>query len=170
MLSKNSPHYLPVWPYISALNYYIIRYADVLLWRAEAAIESDDLETARTYINRVRNRAKTGDYVKTIDVTADAGNYSIDIYTQPFSSKSDAIQALRTERRMEFAHEGHRFFDLVRWGIAAEVMNSYFETEKQIRSHLTNAAFIKGKHEYQPIPQVQMDLSQGNMVQNPNYE
>lgn len=169
MLSANSPHYLPVWPYVTALNYYIIRYADVLLWRAEAAIETNDLETGRTYINRVRNRAKTGDYVKTMDDTADAGNYSIDIYTQPFSSKNEAIEALRTERRLEFAHEGHRFFDLVRWGIAAEVMNSYFQTEKQIRSHLTNAAFVKGKNEYQPIPQVQMDLSQGNMVQNPNY-
>jgi starch-binding outer membrane protein, SusD/RagB family len=105
-----------------------------------------------------------------MDGTADAGNYSIDIYTQPFSSKNDAIEALRTERRVEFAHEGHRFFDLVRWGIAADVMNSYFESEKKIRSHLTNAAFVKGKHEYMPIPQVQIDLSQGNMVQNPNYE
>jgi hypothetical protein len=118
----------------------------------------------------VRNRAKTGNYVKTMDGTADAGNYLIDIYTQPFSSKNEAIEALRTERRLEFAHEGHRFFDLVRWGIAAEVMNSYFESEKQIRSHLTNAAFVEGKNEYMPIPQVQMDLSQGNMVQNPNYE
>ncbi len=169
MLSKNSPHYLPVWPYVTALNYYIIRYADVLLWRAEAAIESNDLETARTYINRVRNRAKTGGYVKRMDGTADAGNYSIDIYAQPFSSKNEATEALRTERRVEFAHEGHRFFDLVRWGIAADVMNSYFESEKQIRSHLTNAAFVEGKNEYMPIPQVQMDLSQGNMVQNPNY-
>ena len=170
MLSKNSPYYLPVWPYVTALNYYIIRYADVLLWRAEAAIESNDLETGRTYINRVRNRAKTGSYVKTMDGTADAGNYVIDIYTQPFSSKNEAMEALRTERRLEFAHEGHRFFDLVRWGIAADVMNSYFESEKQIRSHLTNAVFTIGKNEYQPIPQVQMDLSQGNMVQNPNYE
>jgi len=170
MLSKNSPYYLPVWPYVTALNYYIIRYADVLLWRAEAAIESNDLETGRTYINRVRNRAKTGSYVKTMDGTADAGNYVIDIYTQPFSSKNEATEALRTERRLEFAHEGHRFFDLVRWGIAADVMNSYFESEKQIRSHLTNAVFTIGKNEYQPIPQVQMDLSQGNMVQNPNYE
>ncbi|MDK2842630.1 MAG: starch-binding outer membrane protein SusD/RagB family [Anaerophaga sp.] len=170
MLSTNSPHYLSVWPYVTALNYYIIRYADVLLWRAEAAIESNDLETGRAYINMVRNRAKTGNYVKTMDGTADAGNYLIDIYTQPFSSKNEAIEALRTERRLEFAHEGHRFFDLVRWGIAAEVMNSYFESEKQIRSHLTNAAFVEGKNEYMPIPQVQMDLSQGNMVQNPNYE
>jgi hypothetical protein len=169
MLSIHSPHYLSVWPYVTALNYYIIRYADLLLWRAEAAIETDDLETGRTYINMVRNRAKTGSYVKTMDGTADAGNYVIDIYTEPFLSKNEAIEALRTERRLEFAHEGHRFFDLVRWGIAAEVMNSYFASEKQIRSHLTNAVFVKGKHEYMPIPQVQMDLSQGNMVQNPNY-
>jgi len=104
-----------------------------------------------------------------MDGTAYAGNYSIDIYTQPFSSKSDAIEALRIERRLEFAHEGHRFFDLVRWGVAAEIMNSYLQKEKQIRSHLTNANFVEGKNEYMPIPQVQMDLSQGNMVQNPKY-
>lgn len=170
MLSKNSPYYLPVWPYVTSLNYYVIRYADLLLWRAEAAIESGDLETGRIYINMVRNRAKTGSYVKTMDGTADAGNYVIDIYTQPFTSKDEATEALRTERRLEFAHEGHRFFDLVRWGIAADVMNSYFESEKQIRSYLTNAVFVEGKNEYMPIPQVQIDLSQGNMVQNPNYE
>ncbi|MHA7110458.1 RagB/SusD family nutrient uptake outer membrane protein [Sunxiuqinia elliptica] len=169
LLSTNSPHYLAVWPYITAVNYYIIRYADVLLWRAEAAIETNDLETGRTYINMVRERARDGMYVKTMDGSADAANYVIDSYQTAFGSKDAALAALRTERRLEFAHEGHRFFDLVRWGIASEVMNSYFESEKQLRSHLANAAFVAGKHEYQPIPQTQMDLSQGAMVQNPNY-
>lgn len=168
MLSVNSPYYLTVWPYVTALNYFIIRYADVLLWRAEAAIETGDLETARTCINRVRNRAKTGSYVKTMDGSADASNYVIETYSQ-FSSMEEAVTALRTERRLEFAHEGHRFFDLVRWGIAADVMNQYFESEKKLRSHLTNAEFVEGKNEYQPIPQIQMDLSQGNMVQNSKY-
>lgn len=169
LLSINSPYYLSVWPYITALNYYVIRYADVLLWRAEAAIESNDLETGRKYINEVRKRARDGSYVKTMDGTADAANYVINTYETAFSSKAEAVEALRTERRMEFAQEGHRFFDLVRWGVAADVMNTYFTGEKQLRSHLVNAVFIKGKHEYQPIPQKQMDLSQGEMVQNPNY-
>ncbi len=169
MISKNSPYYLPSWPYVTAVNYYIIRYADLLLWKAEAAIESDQLEVGREYINRVRNRAKTGYYVQTMDGAADAGNYMIDTYETPFGSKAEALSALRTERRVEFAQEGHRFFDLVRWGIAADVMNTYFTKEKVLRSHLVNAAFVAGKHEYQPIPQAQMDLSQGSMVQNPNY-
>ena len=169
LLSINSPYFLPIWPYITALNYYIIRYADILLWRAEAAIELDDLETGRKYINMVRSRAETGGYVKTMDGTSDASNYAIGTYDLTFASKEAAIDALRTERRLEFAHEGHRFFDLVRWGFASEVMNKYLESEKLFRSHLTNAVFVKGKNEYQPIPQTQMDLSQSDMVQNPGY-
>ncbi len=169
LLSTKSPYYLSTWPYVTALNYYVIRYADVLLWRAEAAIETNDLETGRHYINEVRERARDGDHVKTMDGTADAANYVINTYDTAFGSKAKAIEALRTERRMEFAQEGHRFFDLVRWGIAADMLNSYFTSEKKLRSHLANATFVKGKHEYQPIPQSQMDLSQGKMVQNPNY-
>ena len=169
MISKNSPYYLPSWPYVTAVNYYIIRYADLLLWKAEAAIESGDLETGRQYINEIRTRAKNGSYVQTMDGSADAGNYLINTYDIAFGSKEEALAALRTERRLEFAHEGHRFFDLVRWGIAADVMNAYFASEKLLRSHLVNASFIAGKHEYQPIPQAQIDLSQGNMVQNPDY-
>ncbi len=169
MISKNSPYYLPSWPYVTAVNYYVIRYADLLLWKAEAAIETNDLETGRQYINRVRNRAKTSYYVQTMDGSADAGNYQINTYDTAFGSKAEALTALQLERRLELAHEGHRFFDLVRWGVAAQVMNDYFASEKLLRSHLVNAAFVAGKHEYQPIPQSQIDLCQGNMVQNPNY-
>ncbi|MCG8685881.1 MAG: RagB/SusD family nutrient uptake outer membrane protein, partial [Desulfobacterales bacterium] len=169
MISKNSPYYLPSWPYVTAVNYYVIRYADLLLWKAEAAIETNDLEAGRQYINRVRNRAKTSYYVQTMDGSADAGNYRINTYDTAFGSKAEALTALQLERRLELAHEGHRFFDLVRWGVAAQVMNDYFTSEKRLRSHLVNAAFVAGKHEYQPIPQSQIDLCQGNMVQNPNY-
>lgn len=169
LVSTKSAYYLSIWPYVNALNYYIIRYADVLLWRAEAAIETNDLETGRHYINMIRQRAKDSQYVKTIDGTANAANYLINTYDTAFTSKNEAISALRTERRLEFAQEGHRFFDLVRWGIADQVMNTYFAREKSLRSHLINAAFVKGKNEYQPIPQTQIDLCQGNMVQNPGY-
>ncbi|NOY95599.1 MAG: RagB/SusD family nutrient uptake outer membrane protein [Chlorobi bacterium] len=169
MLSKNSPYILGTWPYVTALNYYIIRYADLLLWKAEAEIETGNLEKGREYINLVRQRAKNSEYVKTVDGSADAANYLINTYAQPFAGKAEALEALRMERRLELAHEGHRFFDIVRWGIAAQVMNSYFDVEKTKRSHLVNARFVAGKHEYQPIPQSQIDLSQGNMKQNPNY-
>nr|WP_321358787.1 RagB/SusD family nutrient uptake outer membrane protein [uncultured Draconibacterium sp.] len=169
MISKNSPYFLTVWPYVSALNYYIIRYADVLLWKAEAEIQLGNLDEGRTYINRIRERAKNSQYVQTVDGSEDAANYLINTYDS-FANKSEAVEALQMERRLEFAQEGHRFFDLVRWGIAADVMNNYFDTEKLKRSHLTNAYFTAGKNEYQPIPQTQIDLCQGDMQQNPNYD
>ena len=169
IVSKNSSYYLAIWPYVNALNVYIIRYADVLLWRAEAAIELGDLTTGLKYINQVRERAMNSQTVKTADGTSDAAKYRIGLYPS-FSDKEEAIRALRTERRLEFALEGERFFDLVRWGIASDVMNTYFEHEKTFRSHLQNARFIKGTHEYGPIPQAVIDLAKNGIIeQNPGY-
>lgn len=175
VISANDPNYLPSWPYVTAANYHIIRYADVLLWKAEASIALDDLEAGRTYINMVRERAKTGTYIQNLEGTADAANYLIATYDTPFDTKEEAILALRTERRLEMAHEGHRFFDLVRWGIAADVINTYLEKEKIERGYLTGATFVAGKHEYMPIPQSQIDAGGtdegGNSLttQNPGY-
>jgi hypothetical protein len=174
VLSANSSFYLPVWPYVNALNYYIIRYADVLLWRAEALIETGDLEGARTIINKIRLRVQTGSKIMTLDGSAMAANYSVGLYPV-FTNYDQAIVALQTERRLEFAHEGHRFFDLVRWGIAEDIMNSYIASEKNIRSYLNGVNFVGGKHEYFPIPQSQVDLGgkdeNGTLLitQNPGY-
>lgn len=169
MVSMNSSYYLAIWPYVNALNFYIIRYSDVLLWKAEAAAEQGNLATALEYINMVRERASNTNGVKTPDGSADAANYRTGLYTA-FTSKDQAIEALRTERRLEFALEGQRFFDLVRWGIAAETINTYLEREKTFRSHLQNANFRKGVHEYFPIPQAVIDLSVNNAIeQNPGY-
>lgn len=115
LVSLNSTYYSPIWPYVNALNFYVIRYADLLLWRAEAAIETGDLETGRKYINMIRERAKNTQHVKTMDQSQDAANYKVEVYNEPFKSKNEAMQALRMERRLEMAHEGIRFFDLVRW-------------------------------------------------------
>ena len=121
------------------------------------------------YINQVRERAMNSQTVKTEDGSQDAAKYKVGLY-KSFSGKEEAIQALRTERRLEFALEGERFFDLVRWGIAADVMNSYLKHEKTFRSHLQNAKFIKGIHEYGPIPQTVIDLAQKGVIeQNPGY-
>jgi len=156
VMSANDPHYLASWPYVTSSNYLIIRYADVLLWKAEALIELDDLPGGRMYINMVRDRAKTGNYIQNLDNTADAANYLIEPYST-FASKEEAITALRTERRLEMAHEGQRFFDLVRWGIAAEVINTYLVKEQIKRGYLSGATFVAGKNEYMPIPQSQID-------------
>ena len=166
----NSTYYSPIWPYVNALNFYVIRYADLLLWRAEAAIETGDLETGRKYINMIRERAKNTQHVKTMDQSQDAANYKVGVYDELFKSKNEAVQALRMERRLEMAHEGIRFFDLVRWGVADEVINAYIAKEKVFRSHLQNAHFVKGKHEYFPIPQSMIDICGTEvMKQNPGY-
>jgi len=169
VVSANSSSYLPVWPYVNALNYYVIRYADLLLWKAEAAIELGDLETGRQYINQVRERAMNSEPVMMLDGNAPAANYLVQPYTS-FAGYDEAIAALRTERRLELAHEGHRFFDLVRWGIAAQVINDYLEVERTRRTHLSGAQFEAGKHEYMPIPQAQIDLVGADLIdQNPGY-
>ena len=166
VLSANSEHYLPTWPYINALNYYIIRYADVLLWKAEALIETGDLDGGKDLINIVRNRAKNGNKVMSLDGLSTAANYIVDEYVS-FSNYEEAIRALRLERRLEFAHEGHRFFDLSRWGIAENILNSYFASEKIITPYLNDVVFQKGKHEYFPIPQSQIDLGGKDDSGNP---
>lgn len=170
VVSKKSTHYLSIWPYVNALNFYVIRYPDVLLWRAEAAIQQNDFPTALKYINMVRKRAKDSKTVQWFDGSGDAAKYKVGLYNN-FTSKEQALEAVRTEHRLEFAMEGKRFFDLVRWGIADDVLNTYFESEKKNRSHLTNAKFTKNKNEYYPVPQSIIDLADNDVItQNPGYD
>ena len=153
----------------TAKNYNIIRFADVLLMAAEAEIEAGSLETARQYINRVRTRAANpAGFVQNAPA-----NYQIKLYTTPFADQSFARKAVRFERRLELAMEGHRFFDLVRWGVAAEVLNTYWAVEKDRRIYKRGSAgFTKGKNEYYPIPDrvIQIATAGGNTLeQNPGY-
>ena len=161
------------WPWgASALNWQIIRYADLLLYKAEALIEmgsADNLDEARTLINRVRDRARKSAYVKDFNnPTRDAANYSIGLYPAAGWNQDYARKALRTEMRLEKAMEGERFYDLVRWGIAKEVMNNYFKAEKDNRIYYQNASFETGE-EYFPVPVAQYNFSGGKYVQNPGY-
>ncbi|MFW5726198.1 MAG: RagB/SusD family nutrient uptake outer membrane protein [Bacteroidota bacterium] len=154
----------------SGLNFMIIRYAEVLLWKAEALIESNqDLDLARELINQVRLRAKNSTYVQTLDDSGDAANYVIEPYPDDNWNQDFAREALRFERRLELAMEGHRFFDLVRWNKAATVMNQYYQTEAEKVQYLEGAVFVAGKHEYLPVPQVEIDLAPSLYTQNPNY-
>lgn len=170
-LSPESPDATQGWPWgASALNWQIIRYADLLLYKAEALIEiGTDLEQARNLINRVRSRAKASSYVKDFNDPAKyAANYNIGLYPAQGWNQDYARKALRTEMRLEKAMEGERFFDLVRWGIAKETMNNYFEAEKDNRVYYQNASFETGE-EYFPIPVAQYNFSGGIYVQNPGY-
>lgn len=148
---------------IFSLNTVLIRYADVLLWKAEALIELDRWDEALPIINRLRERA-----ANSTGRLNNASLYRIGDYTS-FADKDEARQALRWERRLELGLEGHRFFDLVRWGIAKETIDSYLTTERGRKPYLEDAAFTRNKHEYLPIPNQQINLSGGIYVQNPGY-
>ena len=170
-ISPESPDMIKGWPWgASELNWQIIRYADLLLYKAEALIElGEDLETARQLINRVRQRAMDSEYVKDFNnPEKDAANYKIGLYPAEGWTQDYARQALRTEMRLEKALEGERFFDLVRWGIAKDVMTRYFEAEKDQRVYYQVAKFDAGE-EYFPIPVAQYNFSLGRYTQNYGY-
>jgi hypothetical protein len=155
----------------TAKNYNIIRFADVLLMAAEAEIEAGTLSKAQEYINRVRRRAANpAGFVQNPTLQA---NYQIKEYLVPFADKAAARLAVRFERRLELAMEGHRFFDLVRWGIADQTLNAYLAKEKDRRSYKkSSAGFTKGKNEYYPIPNRVLEIAKkdGNILdQNPGY-
>lgn len=151
-----------------SVNYSIHRYADVLLSRAEVAVEANDLGTALTLVNMIRNRAKNGGAVTFADGTP-AANYVVEPYTA-FPSQDFARQAVRFERRLEMALEGFRWYDLVRWGIAEQTITEFYNTEN--RPLLTASGTYTS--DYLPIPSNEIDLTRdddGNptLTQNPGY-
>jgi len=154
----------------STMNYTIIRFADVLLMAAEAEAESGGLETARTYVNQVRARAANpASWVKKPD-GSNAANYVIGLYNTPWTDKTAAINAIRFERKLELSQEGHRFFDLVRWGIAKDVLNKYLANEAVLLVTAFGGATFKDGKEYLPIPQTQIDIQGTDVLkQNPSY-
>ena len=166
-----SPAVTQVGPfYASSKNTIIIRYADALLWKAEALIELGREDEALPIINQVRTRAANS-AVKDADGN-DVSNYDVATYQDGQNinwTQETAREALRFERRLELAMEGWRFFDLVRWGIAAETLNDYFDAEAQRRDYLEDAGFQEGRDEYLPIPQQQIDFSDGSYTQNPGW-
>jgi len=155
-------------PGYTAVNYNIIRYADVLLMAAECEIELNNLDTGKDLINQVRERAKNSP-VKMEDGT-DAANYNITLYDS-FADQSEARSVVRMERKLELSGEGHRFYDLVRWGIAAETLNAYLMHEDGLlNAPFAGASFTPNKNEYLPIPQNEIDLLGADVLkQNPGY-
>ena len=157
------------------VNDYVLRYTDVMLMRAEALIEKGDFNgEALQIINDIRSRAK-----KDISATSLIGyakdQCDISLYGS-FASQDDARKALRWERRVELAMEGHRFFDLRRWGLLSTTLNKYFETEKTdeydsqtYALYYKDAFFTAGKNEYFPIASNQMNYVQGLYHQNKGY-
>ncbi|MEI6408558.1 MAG: RagB/SusD family nutrient uptake outer membrane protein [Bacteroidota bacterium] len=128
----------PAIQYDGELNYKLMRYADFLLLLAEAYNESGDAASALTNINLVRQRPN-------VNMPALSG-----------LAQQAIRQAIYNERKWELAFEGHRYFDLVRWGIAGTVLRAQGRT------------FIDGKHELMPIPVSEITLNP-KLVQNPGY-
>ncbi|MDQ3016393.1 MAG: RagB/SusD family nutrient uptake outer membrane protein [Bacteroidota bacterium] len=124
-------------------NIRILRYADILLISAEAYNEIGDPGKAQTYLNQVRARARGTNNFILPDITT--------------NDQSMLREAIYHERRVELAMEQQRWFDLARWGRIAEVMDPLFIN------------FDESKHTLLPIPQSEIDLSGGNIQQNPNY-
>ena len=161
-------------PGYTAINYTIIRYADVLLMAAEAEIEVGSLTKALTYINMVRNRAANpAGFVK--DGAANAANYFINPYAV-LGSQTNARAIVRFERKLELSGEGHRFYDLMRWGAdGIALINTYinYEKDKYPSGAFTGIKFTTSQDELLPIPQSQIDLLNvgGEVIlkQNPGY-
>ncbi len=183
----------------SAINYNIIRYADVILWHAECQVEAGNLQAAEDDVNMVRTRAANpSNWVHTyLDnnnptqgfTNTPAANYKVGLYGVAGGSantgfaangKVYARQAVWMERQLEFGMEGHRFFDLQRYdgiyggpggtGYMAKVMTAYFKADNRIPNPVLNTAtFTAGKNEIYPIPQNQIDLQSGTLKQNPGY-
>ncbi len=155
----------------TAINQPLMRFADVLLMAAECEVEAGTLEKAREYVNRVRARAANpASWVKRSD-GSNAANYVIGLYNTPWTDKTAANTAIRLERKLELSGEGHRFYDLVRWGVAAPVLNAYLSFEgARLTNALGGAHFTAGKNEVYPIPQAQIDIQGADVLhQNNGY-
>ncbi len=159
-------------PGANANNFRKFKLSNVILWLAECEAEVGSLRNATTLVNLIRNRAKGSNVVK-FDNGVPAANYKVEPYPADFPSQEAARLAIRHEERLEFALEGARFFDLVRWGIAGPVLNKYLSVDGKIMPSLLNKTFVVGQHEIRPIPQAQIDLSKKDgksvLVQNPGY-
>ena len=182
---------------VNANNYRYLRLTHIILWRAEVAAYEGDIEKARELVNMIRERAdnkvvmgkvlihqlpasvypwgEEGD----IDWDQPAANYNIGLYP-PFADADEAMRAVQWEQRLEFATEGFRFFDLRRWDdlpnkiggkSMADILNDFVTGDLRIREFMGigGKSVFTNDDKYQPIPQTQLDLQPGVLIQRPGY-
>lgn len=165
----------------TAMNIHVIRFADVLLLAAECEAQAGSLDNARTLVNRVRQRmidnsSSNQNWVKRTNGT-DAANYRIGIYVKddikdPFTTKAGALNAILFERALELGTEGHRFYDVARFG-RGDIYNLFIQTEGDRFDYLSGAEYTEVPDRYLPIPRDAIDRSllngKNSLTQNPGY-
>jgi starch-binding outer membrane protein, SusD/RagB family len=161
----NATHDASIWFVAggTALNLNLIRFSDVLLMAAEAEIEAPggSLVAAFNLINRVRTRAQNS---RKVTFPAANGTPLTMPYVVPFATQADARNAVRLERVLELGLEGWRFFDLVRWGIAQNEIQAFYDYESPLAYQVLlkpKPTYTAPADDYYSIPQAQIDLSNG---------
>ncbi len=161
-------------------NYRLLKMSSVILWLAECEVELGNLQAGEDYVNLIRTRAQKGT-VQDPTVTYVVKPYPAGTFVA--KGADYARNAYRMENRLEFAMEGHRFFDLVRWGIAEKYLNKYVKEESIDGTDLSGRKYNKrgylagksfsAKNNYFPLPNDEILNSQLNgqktLTQNPGY-
>ena len=165
LIDPSSPDMVQGFPWgASGLNFCLIRYADIVLLKAEALIEQNkDLDEARQLINSVREKAArsiNADYTP-VDLDPSKANYEVGLYPKDSKWTQDyARKAVRMERRLELAMEGNRWFDLVRWNTVVPTVNNYMKFEKQYQTYYEGAS-ISEDEVFLPTPYDEVNNSNG---------
>ena len=170
-------------PVATQVNYHIIRFAEILLMRAEVAYFENDYATVIDIVNQIRTRAANffvaaeagseaeytmNDLVNGEVVEGAAANYAIGLYDDTYETKEKAWDALEREYRLEFGMEGHRWFDIARWGVVAQRLNAYAASESNYLGKFVNT--YSSSWVYFPIPQSEVQTAQGRFVQTPAWK
>ena len=160
---------------LSSLNVELMRYADVLLMAAECEVEVGSLANAQKYVNMIRKRAgNSAQGSSSIKVAINSpeitwAKYNVGTYDVAWTDKSAARDAVRMERKLELALEGHRIFDLQRWGVLIPVVSSYLAREKKVVPILSTGANPTATNNAFPIPFAEVTKSGGKIKQNDGY-
>ncbi len=152
----------------SSMNRIVFRYADVLLMRAEALAQMGQADQAINIVNQLRSRAATSTQM----ISSYPNLYGVKMYISNYRgsySKDEAVKIVKMERRLEMGMESERFFDLVRWGDAATVLNKYYSEEIDHCAIYSAAHFTANKDEYLPIPFSQISASNGHYTQKQQH-
>ena len=148
-------------PQVRGLNFIVLRYADIVLLKAEASLELGNDGDALNAVNEIRARARASRWERNGTGTG----YNTVTGTTPANLTSVTLEDVYKERRLELFCEGHRFFDIVRWGIADQICPN-----RPSEFHGSDFKSWKGKYSYfQPIPPTLISEGKGNVVQNPGY-